>query len=150
MGKKFIAAFKAGSGKVDIYKKNINEIKHVLSDLDSQIFEATQKKVNIALFETSVQKFARSIEVLSDELSQNLPRRKQNRHVFLIAKNSTSKKMVKIAKWHQSETGFPCKVESHESNFICNNREELEEAIVSTLSEAETAEDILNVASAEQ
>jgi hypothetical protein len=118
----FVKSFQQGLTSAEIAQNAKEEIQSVFSELNRQLHSATDGKIKI------------EIGVQGVTWVQS--------NWFITARNPLipGSEIKKLANWSQHPTGYPCTITVGNIEYVCEDKEALEEAIASMLQNPKVGE----------
>ncbi|WP_334063380.1 hypothetical protein [Alteromonas genovensis] len=130
----FLTAYKRGLDAANKAERNRTEIKAVIKELNSQLKDATNDMVGIDIVLKDL-----PLRGLADIAASSFrPLKYQALCVYNPRKHQSDK--VEIAKWEESENGYPCTITINNQRLKCTDKETLEMALEELLADPRTGE----------
>ncbi|MGQ7271998.1 hypothetical protein [Marinobacter nauticus] len=133
----FKTSFRKGIESAKAARENRSEIEKTLQDLNDELDELTNGKIEIIIHE-----FSEPIEQdYASILISGFSKPKYIEYQGLAARNKTGSASVReLATWSQGREGYPCKIKFGNKTFICEDKEGLIEALQELLEDAKVGE----------
>jgi hypothetical protein len=128
----FKAALKTGLSAALEAERRRNEVKQILTELNDQIYEATNKKITISIESSNLNALT---SILLGE--KNAPQ-------FTLTAFSTDENTRKriLSPWKQANEGYPCTLTIGKNIYSCEDKYALENCLTELLQDAEVGEKI--------
>ena len=137
----FLEAFKKGINLALVSENNKLEIKSVFESISEEISEALNHEIKISPYTFKRKKTAEetivsigrsaSTEVTYEGIAFQIVTKDPNLQSYELINDPP----LLLAYWEDSETGYPCAIKAAFSKFICNNLEDLNEALKQLISD---------------
>ncbi|WP_296263644.1 MULTISPECIES: hypothetical protein [unclassified Pseudomonas] len=126
----FLEFIQAGMDKATEAKSNIKAVDLLLTDISKEIKVATNKEIRLQKTTSLIASLKRTTASFD---TSSAPTEFFDSDQLCLALDNT---LVSVARWRQSKEGFPCILTLDGAEFICNNINELADAMKILLSSA--------------
>ncbi len=125
----FLKAIQDGINKATQADINIQQVNNLLIGITNEIQTITDKKIKLTKTISTLASIKQAAASFDDHVTKDFFDSDQ---LSLIVE----KKSVPVARWRQNKDGFPCILTFDGAEFICDNIDELTEAMKLLLSSA--------------
>lgn len=115
-------------------KRRRNEVKQILIELNNQIYEATDKKITIAVESYGINSIIVAALALGNKNKQQL--------ALIASSTGDNKRKQILSPWEQANEGYPCTLTIGKNIFSCEDKYALENCLTNLLQDAEVGEKI--------
>lgn len=131
----FISSFQKGISAAQDAERNRKEISFVFKELNRQLDEATEGKIEIVRMDFDEP----SKDVFTNALAAMLNSKKY-RAIAVRHKIHKAFNAKELAKWRQGPAGYPCWLTTSDLDLACENRQALEQGLAALLSSPSAGE----------
>jgi len=142
---KFKSSFEKGIESANEAKKSREEIEQVFYDLNKDLSEITNNKLEIVIHEFTENIGNGALASLGSILAGNSSDQYRN-YLGLGARNpDDSSSIYEIARWSQGRAGYPCKIKFGNKSFICEDKDGLIDALSEMLEDPKIGETLQSI-----
>lgn len=139
----FKESLQAGLDAAARAANNKKEIRRVIKSVSQEISNISNQKATLGIYNFADEKPENTPLAYMALAAQALSNVKRASHKGLGVGDSDGSNGIEIARWSESENGYPCKITFAGQDIYCNNKDELEGAFLDLLREISTGEAII-------